>query len=66
MRKGCSIGAVDVRVVCDLLPTPVRLHRNTLQVSHREWLFAQAQGARYHIYRLFGAGQHQQPQQVGW
>ncbi|KXZ52866.1 hypothetical protein GPECTOR_8g248 [Gonium pectorale] len=27
------------------------------EVSHREWLFAQQEGSRYHIYRLFGAGQ---------
>ena len=26
------------------------------EVSHREWLFAQQEGGRYHIYRVFGAG----------
>ncbi len=64
MSGGGGAGIAAVRTVWDPLLTSVRLYRNTLQVSHREWLFAQAQGARYHIYRLFGAGQHQQPQQV--
>ncbi|PNH01136.1 hypothetical protein TSOC_012984 [Tetrabaena socialis] len=26
------------------------------EVSHTEWLFAQQQGSRYHIFRMFGAG----------